>query len=618
MSASRSLLVALLLAGCLEETTVATDESALLDGTLINDEEAPWSVYVLQAGNCNGVILSPRWILTAAHCVNSTSGIYVAWRRTNHITGQHIEGNQTLNPVTDRTLHPQYNDVTLVNDIALLHLTTALPADPMLAPAELPNRRVVSGEPLLFVSTLDNNEALPATKLDATTGTAVTSCGNPTQRCMNTPTAQTCNGDSGSGVIRQAGGVNYVAGLVSQAVGFFDQPCGNTHQLQFTDVVQYLDWIQRTMGGPFDANFRLATQLYTPDLDFGLPSPRDTLTGDFDGDGKTDYVRLWDARVFTYWGASGTAATLQFTPQMDSYGVAYPPSWQKIVGDFNGDHIDDYALLGAYNAHIFYGGSTRRFSHRLQTYSGLDFGDPSQWQVAVGDFNGDGKDDYVRMADTGAYVFSGTATYGTFTQTFEYYGGLNFGYPSTWQVIAGDFNGDGKGDYARLADTGAWIFYGTSSVGWFTQVLQSYPGLDFGPLPSSWEARTGDFDGDGRTDYARVGGTGAWIYYGNAKKTFTQAFLNFGLDFGQPSSHQTLAGDFDGDGRTDLARIGNTTNYVFYGKSTRGSFGTLFHALAKQYGLPTPYTTIGGDFNGDGKADFARLAGVFADTYLAL
>src|ERR1041384_4172234 len=112
MSASRSVFVALLLAGCVEDATLATDESSLSGGTLINDDQAPWAVYVLQAGNCNGVILSPSWILTAGHCVSSTSGIAIIWRRTNSVTGQHIEGHQTLNPVTDRIMHPHFNDAT--------------------------------------------------------------------------------------------------------------------------------------------------------------------------------------------------------------------------------------------------------------------------------------------------------------------------------------------------------------------------------------------------------------------------------------------------------------------------------------------------------------------------
>ncbi|HEY2511646.1 MAG TPA: VCBS repeat-containing protein, partial [Polyangiaceae bacterium] len=84
----------------------------------------------------------------------------------------------------------------------------------------------------------------------------------------------------------------------------------------------------------------------------------------------------------------------------------------------------------------------------------------------------------------------------------------------------------------------------------FTAVTQSYPGLDFG-VPSLWEPITGDFDGDKRTDYARLGSTGAWVYFANGGRTFTQAFQDYaGLAFGEPSPWQTITGDFNGDGRT--------------------------------------------------------------------
>lgn len=141
------------------------------------------------------------------------------------------------------------------------------------------------------------------------------------------------------------------------------------------------------------------------------------------------------------------------------------------------------------------------------------------------------------------------------------YSGLDFGLPSQTEAIAGDFNGDGKTDYARLDATGAWIFPSTG-VG-FTQLFQAYDGLDFG-LPSDWVAITADFNGDGKSDYARLGSTGAWIFSGNGDSPLVSSFHDYdGLAFGLPSQWQTIAGAFSGGTKSGYARLGGTSAWVF-------------------------------------------------------
>jgi hypothetical protein len=81
--------------------------------------------------------------------------------------------------------------------------------------------------------------------------------------------------------------------------------------------------------------------------------------------------------------------------------------------------------------------------------------------------------------------------------------------PSPWQAITGDFNGDGKADYARLGDAGAWVFSGSASRE-LAIASQDYGGTRVGPAAS--QVVTGRFTGSTRTGYARLGATFSAIF----------------------------------------------------------------------------------------------------------
>ena len=138
----------------------------------------------------------------------------------------------------------------------------------------------------------------------------------------------------------------------------------------------------------------------------------------------------------------------------------------------------------------------------------------------------------------------------------------------------GDFNGDGKTDL--LCDTSP------SAVG-TSFAVRLGTGTGFGP-PTTWLSAagvhrgTGDFDGDGKTD--------VWLF-DLFSGTFSVA-LSTGTAFTAPVawggngvcriddwSFTLSTGDFDGDGRTDVAcqrGAGDTYDGVWIGLSTGSSF----------------------------------------------
>jgi hypothetical protein len=379
-------------------------------------------------------------------------------------------------------------------------------------------------------------------------------------------------------------------------------------------------WMTSVMSG-LAYGFATYVQSYAeaPALDFGLPSAWTPVAGDWNGDGKGDYARLGGPGAWAFL-SNGDGS---FTRVFHDYGTlnfGQPSTWQAISGDFDGDGKSDYARLGGTGSFIFYGGAGGSFTRVFQPYTAapaLDFGEASSWTPVTGDFNGDGRTDYARLGGPGAFVFLGNANR-TFTRTFHDYGTLNFGQPSTWQVVSGDFDNDGKDDYARLGGTGSFIFYGGAG-GSFTRVFQPYtdaPALDFGEA-SPWQSVAGDWNGDGRTDYARLGDQGAWVFFGNANRTFTRAWRGYGtLAFGLPSTSTPITGDFDGDGKDEYARLGDHGAWIFSGKSD-GSFVAGFQTYdGLSFGQPSSFQVVTGKFRGGNRTSYARLGGTQSFVFL--
>jgi hypothetical protein len=224
--------------------------------------------------------------------------------------------------------------------------------------------------------------------------------------------------------------------------------------------------------------------------------------------------------------------------------------------------------------------------------------DPGPISVAVGDFNGDGKQDLaianlstnpgtvsIRLGD-GLGGFSGS------TQVNVGLGPIS--------VAIGDFNGDGKQDFAVVnSDSGTVSIRLGDGLGGFSG--STNVSVDSEPF----SVAIGDFNGDRKQDlavanYASGSGTTVSIRLGDGLGGFSVV-----PDVSVGSGPYSVAiGDFNGDGKQDLAVANlNTSPGVVSIRLGDGS-GAFSGATEVTVGTAPSFVAIG-NFTGDGKQDLA-------------
>jgi len=355
-------------------------------------------------------------------------------------------------------------------------------------------------------------------------------------------------GDFNGDGIADVAGINSASGTVSLLLGSGNggfQAAGSFHANSSLFSMVVADF---NNDGRLDLVTPGSILLGNGDGSFQLPraivagsDPFSAAAGDFNGDGKLDLaiVDNGSSSIFVLFGnGDGT-----FQPAV-TLGTGVPAR-SVAVGDFNGDSKLDLAVanVGCLNCppstvSVLLGNGDGTFQAARIFPAG---GDPQS--VAISDLNGDGKLDLV-IADavSGATVLLGNGD-GTFQPAQFFAAG---GFPTS--IAVGDFNQDGILDLVVTNSTdggspGAVLLLIGNGNGTFQTAQNLVTGGDL------WSVALGDFDGDGKPDLALANADFAYVLLGNGDGTFQSpasfAASGDGLSVG--------VGDFDGDGRPDLA-----------------------------------------------------------------
>ncbi len=342
------------------------------------------------------------------------------------------------------------------------------------------------------------------------------------------------------------------------------------------------------------------------------------LVGDFNGDGRDDLLCNDPTTGQNQIMISIGRGFIPIGSAYDETGklnIGINPLWcgnpaKLLIGDFNGDGKDDLWCRGSSGNEYFFLSNGNGFNSISSDSAGLINIGQGIWctsgqNAAVGDFNGDGKDD-LWCNDNGYndIMISTGSTFNAIGAVVD--GSISIGPNSQWciidrEIFSKDFNDDSRSDilchngeigqnFIMLFNSSDFISISANTVGY----IGISPSNNFCVDSDSGRILVGDFNGDNKADlwcnFQSNGNNYVMISFGSSFSPIASAVdVNGRLALNSwcyGDSSNPIVGDFDGDGKDDLAcNINGVNSFAF---SDGNSFSIIPMTFSTERPTPAP------------------------------